>query len=260
MMDKLDLPRVCNLVEYHTNIGFRVLSMTFGQPQLIASESALWSTTEEVDLFVNPTLHPGGEEQPRLPSDLTISYFATAYAPCLRLMRYISLTLRSRLYILLGEILTVMYADNTDSKPDFDLTELIRRNISLERQLILWRRDLPPSLSMKPWMETVELQRQGERFGTVSSTILYLRYLNVSILKDRPILLWFLRGAHIPGTDASPTTLIDLHFTDMARVILTQIEAKAKEAVSIIWSMSNRLQALGAWWFSTYYSELLALP
>ena len=55
--------------------------MTFGQPQLIASGSALWSSAEEVDLFVNTTLHPGGEEQRRPISDLTISYFATAYAP-----------------------------------------------------------------------------------------------------------------------------------------------------------------------------------
>lgn len=161
--------------------------------------------------------------------------------------------------MLLGEILSVMYADNTDSKLDFDLSELIRRNISLERQLILWRNDLPPSLSRKPWMETAEQQHQEEHFGTVSSTILYLRYLNISILKDRPILLWFLRAAHIPEMDASPTALVDLHFTDMARVILAQIEAKAREAISIMWSMSNRLQALGAWWFSTYYSEPLVL-
>ena len=154
----------------------------------------------------------------------------------------------------------MIYADNTDSKPDFDLTELIRRNIALERQLLLWRRALPPSLSTRPWMESTKQQRQEEHFGPVSSTILYLRYLNVSILKDRPILLWFLRGAHIPETDASPTALVDLHFTDMARVILTQIETKAREVISIIWSMSNRLQALGAWWFSTYYSESLALP
>lgn len=81
MMDKLDLLRASNLVGYLADMSFRVLSMTFGQPQLIASESALWSPTEEIDLFVTTTPHPGREERPAPTSDLTISYFATAYDP-----------------------------------------------------------------------------------------------------------------------------------------------------------------------------------
>lgn len=152
-----------------------------------------------------------------------------------------------------------MYGDNTQLDFEQDLTELIKLGISFERQLFTWKRDLPPSLTLQPWLEnSSECSGRNTSLPVLAklSTVLQLRYLNICILKDRPILTWLLKCIYGPARDGFVPAAVDMHFMDLAQTVLGRIERNARDAVDVIWAMSNTFQALGAWWFSNYYCEI----
>lgn len=154
-----------------------------------------------------------------------------------------------------------MYGNNTKIELQKDLCELMELGMSFERKLFVWKYDLPDYLKLQPWSDELAGQTQQSGIDPISiklSTVLQLRYLNVCILKDRPILTWMLKCIYGPMRDGFVPAAVNMHFMDTARTFLNRIEKSAREAIDMIWTMSSRLQTLGAWWFSNYYREFSA--
>lgn len=131
------------------------------------------------------------------------------------------------------------------------LPEVLKHGLSVEQKLLCWRANLPTELKRRPWSEQSEqLPGQDPVFDKLSA-IIHLRYLNVSLLRHRAILDRYLDSLenqrHIAGAQ-------DPFFLDFAQHSLKVSQESAVEIVDIVSKMSYHSAALGAWWFSAYYT------
>jgi hypothetical protein len=127
--------------------------------------------------------------------------------------------------------------------------------LSIEQKLIHWRAGLPPELKLRPWEDGPQQLSNGV-FDPVFdklSAIIHLRYLNVSLLHHRAILDRFLDSLNATGHRHAASHVQDPFFLDFARHSLKVSQNSATEIVDVVWKMSHRPGALGAWWFSAYY-------
>ena len=127
---------------------------------------------------------------------------------------------------------------------------MLERVIRVERLLMEWRRDLPPMLRLRPWDATFAESEQNLIFDRLS-IIIALRYLNTRVLLHRQVLARFL--AQINNRNADLEEDIFLH--QFGQSSLQVCVDSASEIISIIHKVGKRPYLLGAWWFSTYYSE-----
>lgn len=125
--------------------------------------------------------------------------------------------------------------------------------MTVEEKLLHWRNNLPDRLKHRPWNEDPQTPSAHTVFDKLSA-IIHLRYLNVSLLHHRAILDRFLDSLHAPESQRLVTSIHDPFFLDFARHSLESSQDAAMEIVDIVWKMSHRSAALGAWWFSAYYT------
>ena len=128
---------------------------------------------------------------------------------------------------------------------------MLERVIKIERSLMEWRQDLPPMLRLRPWDASFAESEQNLIFDRLS-IIIALRYLNARVLLHRQVLTRFLEQMKTRYTDLEE----DIFLNQFGQSNLQVCVDSASEIISIIHKVGKRPYLLGAWWFSTYYSEL----
>ena len=162
---------------------------------------------------------------------------------------------RSKLYDVLNYTLATIYDHNVSIETGVPLAEILKNGLCIEQKLIRWQAGLPSKLKLRPWQDSPQQLFNGG-FDPVFdklSAIIHLRYLNVSLLHHRAILDRFLDSLNATGHQQASSHVQDLFFLDFARHSLQVSQNSAMEIVDVVWRMSHRPGALGAWWFSLYY-------
>ena len=161
----------------------------------------------------------------------------------------------SNLYDVLSYTLATIYDHNVSIETEIPLAEILKNGLSIEQKLIYWQAGLPPVLKLRPWKDDPQQLSNGV-FDPVFdklSAIIHLRYLNVSLLHHRAILDRFLASLNTTKRRHAASHGQDSFFLDFARHSLKVSQDSAMEIVDIVWKMSHRPGALGAWWFSVFY-------
>ena len=138
------------------------------------------------------------------------------------------------------------------------LAETLRHGLSIEQRLHTWQEALPTALKLKPWLDDPFQQAQIQSFAPVYaklSVIIYLRYLNVQLLQHRTILNKFLEPIDGSSREGAVHHNEDALFFGFAEHSINASHEKSTEVVNIIWQLSTQPAAMGAWWFSLYYSK-----
>ena len=148
-----------------------------------------------------------------------------------------------------------MYDHNLDIETQISPSEVLKHGLSIEQKLLDWETNLPTELKRRPWNDM--MQRSPSTYNRVFdklSAIIHLRYLNVNLLHHRAILDRFLISLRATETQQSMFGTRDSFFLNFARHSLEISQDCATEVVNLVWNMSHRPGALGAWWFSAYYT------
>ena len=130
----------------------------------------------------------------------------------------------------------------------------MKHGLAVEQKLLDWQRDLPSALKRRPWIEELQQSPTESSVFDKLSAIIHLRYLNVSLLHYRAILDRFLDSLHTKDVELPISETQESFFLDFARHSLQVSQNAAMEIVDVVWKMSHRSAALGAWWFSAYYT------
>lgn len=217
---------------YNCVILDRVLSMTFGRPTTIAKELI------RLDLPLNCTLDalaasPDGQ-------------IPTANAPPATACFF---TATIQLYDIMNSILESVYDHNMDVEALTPLPEILKHGVSMAQRILSWQDGLPPDLLRRPWKQDWQQAPTSFYYATFDklSAVLHLRYLNICLLLHRAILDRFLRCMDSTGGERFANAH-DQWFLDAARRSLQESEWSAMETIDIVWRMSHRPGALGAWW------------
>ena len=151
-----------------------------------------------------------------------------------------------------------LYGSNIDTDTQLTMPIILERTLVLEQRMAEWKRNLPPQLQRKPWSTTTPDSITSAAWDPVAdrlSVIMTLRYLNTRILLHRPVLSLFLqRRARIRSENAAYMDE-DQFFQDLGERSDKACEQSASEIVEIVRKTSRPPALLGAWWFSSYYSE-----
>ena len=153
---------------------------------------------------------------------------------------------------MLNFILATIYDHNLGPVSPARLPEVLKHGISIEQKLLQWRIGLPPELQRRPWISSTD-NITYTVFDKLSA-ILHLRYLNVSLLHQRAIIDQFLVGINTGHSNGMSPNVQEPFLYDFAWHTLRTSQDSAMEVVDVVWRMSQRPGALGAWWFSAYYS------
>lgn len=160
-----------------------------------------------------------------------------------------------QLYEVLDFILETIYDHNLDNEAQISLSEVLKHSLSVEQKLLDWERHLPHELKRRPWHGTMQQPPSTyNRIFDKLSAIIHLRYLNVNLLHHRAILDRFLASLRATQNQHTISGAGDALFLDFAQHSLKASQDSAMEIVELVWNMSHRPGALGAWWFSAYYT------
>ena len=127
---------------------------------------------------------------------------------------------------------------------------IIRHVVSFEQQLDEWVANLPDYL--KPYHgDWSTFRPEGISTSARLRTILNLRYLNLRCLLHRPVVMILL------GSSGRLVSIDDNRPFNQSLVwqsVLSLLDA-GNGVITIIKRLGGHKQALGAYWFSLYYSE-----
>lgn len=209
------------------------LSMTYGRPPHIVDA---WSSLDR------PLPYVDSAQRGFLAHDeLSTSYF------------YANL----QLYEILQKAIQRLYGNNSGARMAFNV-ENIAKVYTLEGELLQWSKNLPSQLAVMQCHQVAQEQLPPtdslEILARRQRTVLTLRYLNARILVHRPVLEGLLEAIHSEGLDME-------YFQMMRQAGSNSVSFGVTCATKLIY-ITHRLiagseqgsQALGAWWFSLYYT------
>jgi hypothetical protein len=168
------------------------------------------------------------------------------------------------LYRITSQALSKLYNNNLENDPVLEtatgMTETLCQIVTLERKMELWASTLDPALQLimlQQGLPAADLTRWQEAKFRV---ILTLRYHNLNILINRPVLAQALSGEDPSGSlDVLPTSLV------ASAVVRSTLDSGLRSAAHIITLVHAITHAegrqrflLGAWWFTLYYSKSCA--
>ncbi|GAB7346627.1 hypothetical protein MBLNU459_g1764t2 [Dothideomycetes sp. NU459] len=218
----------------------RTLGMTLGRPASIPQHYVRLSLPE-----------------PFPPDNASISDRLTTPEVAMLSMQFFTATVQ--LYKIMWTVLDVLYGQNMGCESDESFSDTICHIIKLDHQLLSWRQNLPSAL--KTSNSSIPAVDLSTRIPQRLRSILTLRFLNTRLLLHRPVLARLLdnhAAAAAPSAtaqDPSETTAL----RDLARTSTTCALESATQIIGIVHSHGERKAALGAWWFSLYFTFNAAL-
>jgi hypothetical protein len=155
----------------------------------------------------------------------------------------------SKLYLIAGQCIRLLYRNNMDSEGSSDVPLLVQNIVDLESRLATWRADLPTSLQ---YNDSVRSPREdGGPTGRLN-VLLQMRYLSLRILIHRPILRLSLKALSGASMSAPHTDGLDELYEKPSLAILHRV---AIEMIDLLDLASGPINMLGAWWFVLYYGK-----
>lgn len=146
----------------------------------------------------------------------------------------------------------LLYGDNLGGERHQTTYGQLAEVLLLEERLKKWRDGLPPC------MDLTKVSSSATDGAFRLATILRLRYLNVRSLIHRSVISGVMRSVSSTDRNASSSPSLDLART----ASLETYVISSLETIDIIHnttdSTSARPKALGAWWFSLYYSKIVS--
>ncbi|CAK7201351.1 hypothetical protein SEUCBS139899_004055 [Sporothrix eucalyptigena] len=178
------------------------------------------------------------------------------------------------LYKIMWSTIDILYDGNTGCGNVASSFDLVGQILRMERQLASWRRSLPSALQLLSAADVATLLQHSEIPFDVAAerfrVIMTLRYLNLRILINRPILVRFLEAGTGTENDGRLQNQDTNHNEDDGEVLeqngLSSVQRCVQASVEILGIVhtivhgpkaSQRL--LGSWWFTLYYSFNAAL-
>ncbi|KAK0642796.1 Thiamine repressible genes regulatory protein thi1 [Lasiodiplodia hormozganensis] len=223
----------------------RTLSMTFGRPPSIPEEYI------KIDL--------PAPEPPLTNTAGVVDHHSKAIS-----LMFFKATIS--LYSILNQTITRCYDSNLGySTGPVPITKTVHHVFALETQLQDWKSCLPADLHYHAPKSPPNTTTPASPLPTASSTtlihtraatVLILRFLNLRILVHRPILTTILDSVAANAAHHPPDLLLK-------QVGAYNLNCCLESALSIITIVRTTLrsapQALGAWWFTLYYTFNAAL-
>lgn len=179
--------------------------------------------------------------------------------------------MRRTLYKELWNILDLLYDQNIGCDFTLSVSETIAHIFSMEQKLFAWERSLPQQLQLITHVDLTSLHQDGMSdpayYAMKFRVILTLRYLNVRVLLHRPVLVKFIAASKSSHGDSQDVKLLQ----QIGMNSLGLCTSSAREIIDIVHFLVSgprygwKVNLLGAWWFSLYYSmfssiSLLTLP
>ncbi|KAK8224476.1 fungal-specific transcription factor domain-containing protein [Phyllosticta capitalensis] len=215
----------------------RTMSMTFGRPASVPDDYVRLDLPV-LERMVDPTL-----TENTMVKDMSVSFFNATIT----------------LYNIMYTTVKTCYGGNlgcSDASPH--TLDVVTRIYGLEKQLQEWKASLPPALSLRTSAETPN-PSDSEAALNRARTILALRYLNLRILVNRPIVVELLDAVGRPEDPQSQHALVrQVGTNNLATCISLAVEIIAIVSTTVR-SSSPHKRLLGAWWFTLYYTFNAAL-
>lgn len=168
------------------------------------------------------------------------------------------------LYKILGKVIELVYNQGVDVEEIPDMLTSITTVWDLDNELQQWDRQMPKnyktlsSSEVGMILDSIDLMAPvllNRRF----QFILTLRYLNLSVLLHRPVLVRFFESTHSPILNPSEANLLS---SLGSRSLLTCFWC-SMEIIGIVGRVASdskpALRYLSAWWFTLYYSTCPAV-
>lgn len=211
--------------------------MTFGRPSAIAAYADSLELPLDIEddalraNMMTPTINP---TQP--PACTSVTFFI----------------LTITLYTLLGRIIDTLYGGNLGGTDQSDPTFTdVARIAEIEEKLAAWRQNLPQALQIISAADIPEGGGPPSQFWR-QSIILSLRYHNTRALLHRQFAVKGL--SEIWGAGPSTNRFEGDFFWNFGLASIKACSDSAIETVEIIHKVKYRLDLLGFWWFTLYYT------
>lgn len=171
----------------------------------------------------------------------------------------IILTITSKLYVVMFNILDQCYHQNLGFEPSLATENAIPQILEGERQLEEWRFRVVPSLGIKLWHEPLlaDSLAQMDPASTIShrfGIVLSVRYHNLRILLYRKFLEYFLDSHDSSETLPGGSTLIQQMGFNGIRNCIESAESIISTVNTITLAGGWHRGLLGAWNYTLYYS------
>ncbi|XPS80180.1 hypothetical protein M3J09_012141 [Ascochyta lentis] len=215
----------------------RTLSMTFGRPSSIPDKYV------KLDLPSADAMH------------LSLSPNAASSSVGDASSQFYAATIT--LYIIMGEIVDLLYGDNLGCEIQYDVFDLASTILQFEQKFVVWQRSLPTNLSI--------LDPTSINSGTYSDELLRLRfvltfrYLNLRILTHRPILCRYLDVLGSPNPEPQQLKVLRQVGANSLRICVQSALDLIQMIRDVLSPPNPRRHLLGAWWFALYYTFNAAL-
>lgn len=172
----------------------------------------------------------------------------------------------STIYKFVHEIISTLYGKNLACSAPTNDVDTVSKVYQIENRLSQWQQELPTEMKLvnakeiftedlPPADEPAEDEWRQLRLRFV----LTLRYINIRILLHRPILVKVLEELRNPHAASQCPILLQIGTGN--------VQLAAKSGMELIYLVRNALRyangrskwgLLGAWWYSLYYSKVLA--
>lgn len=169
-----------------------------------------------------------------------------------RRLGFANIILSRTLYRILGDAIQLLYGDNLGGDQHQQTYQMLADVLHLEERLETWIKNVPPELNATQALSA----NPGPPYKL--GIVLRLRYLNTRALIHRIVVSSMLRNVSSAELQAQSSPSLDL----ARKASLETCVASSLEVITRIHdatSDGSRVKALGAWWFSLYYSKSLDL-
>ncbi|KAK7531940.1 C6 transcription factor [Phyllosticta citribraziliensis] len=216
----------------------RTMSMTFGRPASVPADYVRLDLPV-LERMVDPTAEPS------VTKDMSVSFYNATIT----------------LYNIMYDTVKTCYGGNLgcNDAPTHTL-DVVTRIYGLEKQLHEWKSSLPPGLSLRTSAESPS-PSDADTDRNRARTILALRFLNLRILVNRPIVVDLLDAVGRPD-DAPPqySLVRQVGTNNLATCISSAMEIIAIVSTTVSpQQQQQHKRLLGAWWFTLYYTFNAAL-
>ncbi|KAK8151556.1 hypothetical protein BC567DRAFT_239388 [Phyllosticta citribraziliensis] len=214
------------------------MSMTFGRPASVPADYVRLDLPV-LERMVDPTAEPS------VTKDMSVSFYNATIT----------------LYNIMYDTVKTCYGGNLgcNDAPTHTL-DVVTRIYGLEKQLHEWKSSLPPGLSLRTSAESPS-PSDADTDRNRARTILALRFLNLRILVNRPIVVDLLDAVGRPD-DAPPqySLVRQVGTNNLATCISSAMEIIAIVSTTVSpQQQQQHKRLLGAWWFTLYYTFNAAL-
>lgn len=165
----------------------------------------------------------------------------------------------SKLYQIIWKVIDQQYGQNLGSDTPPAVVDVIAPLLAIDHDLRIWERELPEALQTITSGNLLDLVASYNPTGPLAKAqrfriVLTLRYLNVTLLLHRPVLVKYFELASLPGAAAEMALL-----SRLGRNSIDVCFRNAMEIISIVNTLAQNTgpakYLLNVWWFTLYYSK-----